>query len=245
MKSLVTFDFHNTLASCDPWFYLEIRDLPVDVLSHIDPALLRDHALDDVTARYRALRESVITSGREIDAVECVARIATELNIDVDRVAIEASVRHLMHQTMEHVAPVPGGIEAVRRIADMGVPVGIISSAVYHPFLEWTLESFGIAQELAFVVTSASCGHYKSNPEIYRYAMSLIGADPSRSVHIGDSPKWDVWAAQQAGMRAIWFSNGDADTFFKRATETKPDHTVHHLSDVVPWIFRYLELPVT
>lgn len=243
MKSLVTFDFHNTLATCDPWFYLEIRDLPVDVLAHIGPELLRDHARDDVIARYRTLREGVIASGCEIDAVECVARIAEELDISVERASIEASVRHLMHQTMEHVAPVPGAIQAVREIASSGIPVGVISSAVYHPFLEWTLEHFGIAQELAFVVTSASCGHYKSNPEIYRYAMSLTDADPSHSVHIGDSPKWDVWAAQQAGMRAIWFSNGDTDAFVDRAPETTPDHTVHHLSEVAAWIHRHLAAP--
>jgi HAD superfamily hydrolase (TIGR01509 family) len=245
VKNLVTFDFHNTLATCDPWFYLEIQDLPLDVLSHIDPALLRDHAPEDVTARYRSLRQGVIASGREIDAVECVARIAAELNIEVDNASIEDGVHRLMRQSMEHVEPVPGAIEVVREISGRGIPVGVISSAVYHPFLEWTLENFGIAQDLAFVVTSASCGHYKSNPEIYRYAMSLVGSDPSRSIHVGDSPKWDVWAAQQAGMRAIWFSNGDMDTFVDRAPETTPDYTTNVLTEAAPWIYRYLDMPLT
>lgn len=245
VKNLVTFDFHNTLATCDPWFYLEIRDLPVDVLSHIDPAFLRDHTPEDVTARYRSLRQGVIASGREIDAVDCVARIAAELDVEVDRASIEEVVHRLMRQSMEHVEPVPGAIEVVREIADRGIPVGVISSAVYHPFLEWTLEHFGIAQDLAFVVTSASCGHYKSNPEIYRHAMSLVGSDPSCSIHIGDSPKWDVWAAQQAGMRAIWFSNGDMEAFVDRAPHTTPDYTANALSETAPWIYRYLDMPLT
>ncbi len=245
VKNLVTFDFHNTLATCDPWFYLEIRDLPLDVLTHIGPALLRDHTREDVTARYRSLRQGVIASGREIDAVDCVTRIAAELDIEVDRASIEEGVHRLMRQSMEHVEPVQGAIEVVREIAGRGIPVGVISSAVYHPFLEWTLENFGIAQDLAFVVTSASCGHYKSNPEIYRYAMSLVGADPSRSIHVGDSPKWDVCAAQQAGMQAIWFSNGNMDAFVDRAPETTPDYTANALSETAPWIYRYLDLPLT
>lgn len=241
MKNLVTFDFHNTLATCDPWFYLEIRDLPADVLAHIDPSLLRDHDRADIVARYRSLREVVIASGHEMDAVECVARIATELQIEVDRTSIEVSVDALMRETMAHVAPVPGAIDAVQQIAAAGIPVGVVSSAVYHPFLEWTLEHFGLADALAFVVTSASCGHYKSNPEIYRYAMALTDADPGRSIHVGDSLKWDVWSAQQAGMRAIWYANGHKDVFANRPLNVTPDLSVETMDDIAPWVLHHLK----
>jgi len=241
VHQLVTFDFHNTLATCDPWFHLEIRDLPVDVLNNIDPALLRDHDRDDVIDRYRALRKEVMASGREVDALEGVSRIANQLGISVDQKSLSESIRQLMREAMHHVAPVPGAVEAVHEIAARGVPVGVISSAVYHPFLEWSLESFGLNDDLAFVVTSASSGHYKSNPEIYRYAMTLTGAEPSQSVHIGDSPKWDVWAAHEAGMKTIWFSNGFTDTLVDRTLETKPDYTAHSMSDVAPWVLEHLE----
>jgi FMN phosphatase YigB (HAD superfamily) len=241
----VTFDFHNTLATCDAWFYLEIRDLPADVLRHIDPDLLRHHSRDDVIARYRALRQGVIASGHEIDAVEGVSRVAEELGIAVERDAIESSVRDLMREAMAHVAPVPGAVEAVRDIAAFGIPVGIISSAVYHPFLEWSLEQFGLNDELAFVVTSASSGFYKSNPEIYRYAMSITGAEPAQSIHIGDSPKWDVWGAQQAGMRAILFENGVTDPLVNSTLESEPNHTVRAMPDVTPWVLNSLGVSTT
>ncbi|HWV25234.1 MAG TPA: HAD family hydrolase [Thermomicrobiales bacterium] len=238
MQSLVTFDFHNTLATCDPWFELEIRDLPAEALARIDPAFVPDR--DDVTARYRRLREEVMRSGREVDAVEGVDRIARQLGLAIDEATIAASVRDLMREATRHAAPVPGAIEAVRQIAAQGIPVGVISSAVYHPFLEWTLEAFGLGDDLAFVVTSASSGHYKSNPEIYRYAMRLVDADPASSVHIGDSPKWDVWGAQQAGMSAVWFSNGFTGTFVDREHESEPDAVVTTMNDVAPWVLRHL-----
>lgn len=240
MPNLVTFDFHNTLAICDEWFYLEIRDLPADVLAHIDPALLRSHDRADVISRYRTLRQGVMASGREIDALDGVARVFHEMGLEISRPVIAESIRHLMQEAMKHVAPVPGAVEAVHEIASRGIPVGVISSAVYHPFLEWSLESFGVSDDLSFVVTSASSGHYKSNPEIYRYAMSLAQAEPGNSIHVGDSPKWDVWSAQQAGMRAVLFSNGMTGTMVDRELESAPDLTVDSMTEVAPWVLDQL-----
>ena len=244
MNPLVTFDFHNTIATCDPWFYLEIRDLAADVLEHIDPDLLAVASREDITARYRTLREGVMASGNEIDAVESVSIIARDLGLELEQDAIHQSVRHLMRETMDHVAPVPGAVEAIRAISGEGISVGVVSSAVYHPFLEWTLDHFGATDHLAFVVTSASSGHYKSNPEIYRYAMNITDAEPATSIHIGDSPKWDVWASQQAGMRGVWFSNGITDTFLDRQPESEPDFTSSSMDDISSWVLGQLEIAV-
>jgi FMN phosphatase YigB (HAD superfamily) len=70
--------------------------------------------------------------------------------------------------------------------------------------------------------------------------MSITGADPAQSIHIGDSPKWDVWGAQQAGMRAILFENGDTDSLVNSMLETEPDHTVQLMSEVSPWVLSRL-----
>lgn len=238
---LVTFDFHNTIATCDPWFYLEIRDLPADVFADIDPSILESIGREDVTSAYRRLRQAVISSGKEIDALSSTMFIAEEFGLDLDRSDVDMSIEKLMRNTLEHAAPVPGIIDSVRDISSHGIPIGIVSSAVYHPFLTWTLDAFDIAGEFAFIVTSADCGYYKSVPDIYHHAMALAGAAPEHSIHIGDSAKWDVATAQQAGMRAFWFDNGDVDHFVDRPLETTPDAIIHSMSDVLPLILHELE----
>lgn len=242
MRSLVTFDFHNTLATCDPWFFLEIRDLAADVLHDVDPAALAAIGRDEVLARYRALRKRVIASGIEIDAVASVEQVVCALGLSPDREAIARSVERLMRETMAHVAPVPWAIETVRALSVSDAAVGIVSSAVYHPFLEWTLAHFGIADRLDFVISSASCGYYKSSPEIYRQAMATAGATPERSIHIGDSLRWDVWGAQQAGMGTIWFQNGHVDAFAHAAEPATPDLTVDTMAGLAPLVLDRLGL---
>lgn len=240
MTSLVTFDFHNTIAHCDEWFFLEIRDLPVKTLELLAPETFDRHTPEAIAAEYRELRKAVMASGKEVDAVEGVLRITQALGVDLATSDVEVAVAGLMRTAAEHATPVPGAVETVRAVLASEIAVGIVSSAVYHPFLEWTLERFGLADGLAFIMTSASSGYYKSDPEIYRAAMRTVGADAAQSIHVGDSAKWDVWSAKQAGMRAVWFQNGNVDTLVDRPVEVEPDFTSSSMADVGPWLVEAL-----
>ncbi|HEV2127063.1 MAG TPA: HAD family hydrolase [Thermomicrobiales bacterium] len=207
---IATFDFHNTVAYCDPWFQLEIRELPGEVLELLAlrtgisvTADLRDEA----TGRYRALRQTIMESGVEVDALESVQRIFRDMDLPVDRPALTQAIDELMRATLSDAEPVPGSAETIVSLVDSGVPVGIISSAVYHPFLEWVLARFGLLERLAFVATSASVGYYKSDARIYRHAYERVNATTELGVHVGDSPRWDVDTAKQAGLAAVLYDH--------------------------------------
>lgn len=240
MSSLVTYDFHNTIASCDEWFSLEIRDLPLRTIEILAPEALERHAPETIVATYRELRKAVMASGKEVDAVEGVLRVATAFDVVLDRDEVDVTVAQLMHAAAEHATPISGAVEGIRELAARGITIGVVSSAVYHPFLEWTLERFGVAEDLGFIMTSASSGYYKSDPEIYRAAMRQAGSDVAHSIHVGDSEKWDVWSAKEAGMRAVWFRNGSADTLVDRSIDVKPDYTVTSMEEVAPWVIEAL-----
>ncbi|MGI8484997.1 MAG: tRNA (guanosine(37)-N1)-methyltransferase TrmD [Thermomicrobiales bacterium] len=203
---LVTFDFHNTLAHCDSWFALEIRELPGAVLT----AMLdgtgdapSPDVIADLTAHYRQLRQQVMASGIEIDAQTSVMATFGLIGIEADPVVVEHHIEQIMYASLHDLLPVLGARELVRALHERGFRLGVISSAVYHPFLEWSLERFGIAECFDFVVTSASAGFYKSSPKIYEYALDLAGVTPSLALHIGDSPRWDVTTASSVGMSTI------------------------------------------
>ena len=207
VEGAVTFDFHNTLVFCDQWFELEVRGLA--------SAFLRWHANevgDSPDARlegeadvfYRRLREAIKRHGDELTAEASVARVLAHLGVAVDEGLIAVGVERLMRETLEEVRLLPGAEGTVRALASAGIPLGIVSSAVYHRFLEWTLERCGLLDAFDVVVTSASAGFYKSRPELFHHAATALGVAPDQAVHVGDSYRFDVEGARRAGMKTVW-----------------------------------------
>lgn len=240
----VTFDFHNTLAICDEWFELEIRQLAAAYLSWqarqraagpVDSELLAT-----AVATYRQLRLEIMDHGQELSAEDCVAQVLERLSQPVEMESITRGVAELMRDVSAEATPVPGAVATVRGLREAGVTLGVISSAVYHPFLEWTLAKFEIQDAFLDITTSASAGFYKSRPELFWHAAAAIGADPRRTVHIGDSYRFDVEGANRAGMATVWL-NRDGET--APTSSVEPNLTLTTLDGAKPAILALAERP--
>jgi putative hydrolase of the HAD superfamily len=224
-RAAITFDFHDTLMHCPPWFELEVRSL---VSSYLGWRSSRrgeeaDAALGaSADRRYRVLRKAIMLHGHELSAQRCISTILGSVGVDPDRGSIETGVAELMRAALNEATPVEGAIDTVRELAAQNVPLAVVSSAVYQPFLEWALERFEMREYFGAVVSSAACGFYKSRPEIYWEALRRVGAEPRRSVHIGDSFRFDVEGAEKAGLTPVWLNRNGAAP----ASHTKPALTL-------------------
>ncbi len=236
MIELVTYDFHNTIAHCDEWFQLEVRTLPVEVLALEDPAALERIGADWLTAAYREMRAGVMANGVEIEAVDGLMRLFAEFEIDIPVERVEARVEELMRHAASTCSPVPSAIESIRYLHQKDIRIGIISSAVYHPFLLWVMSEFALEDAVDFVVTSASIGIYKSNPALYTRVLADARVKAANAVHIGDSTKWDVWSPQQAGMRAVLVPNGVPISPSQHDTDAMPDFIANDAMEAAEWI---------
>lgn len=222
----VTFDFHDTIAIAPRWFALEIRALPAATLralhnaGHIPQDAIRD---DAATAAYRAMRATVTASGIERDALDGTQHALHAAGVRLPDAIVAAAIDGLMRNALADARPRPGIHDAVDALREAGVPLAVISSAVYHPFLEWCLETWGLRDAFVAVVSSASCGYYKSHPGIYRCALDALGCQPHESTHIGDSYRWDVEAAHVLGMRTVWLNLKGEDRPDSVADLTVPD----------------------
>jgi HAD superfamily hydrolase (TIGR01549 family) len=237
----VTFDFHGTIAEADAWFALEVRELAPAFLTWYATERLRTplspNLLEESRATYQELRSRIVASGREQDAISSVATVLTHLGWEVPRTDIEQGVHTLMRQALgQGTAPLDGAIELVHSLSEAGVPLGIVSSAVYPPFLDWTLERFGIRDTFRQIVTSASAGYYKSDPRIYLHSAQLLGLPPSHVIHIGDSYAYDIESAHRAGHRTAWLRLGR-----DLPGETRPDLMLDSLTDAAPGLFTLLD----
>jgi HAD superfamily hydrolase (TIGR01509 family) len=228
---LVTFDFHNTLARCDTWFELEVHTLASAVAREIMPSA--DPSFLD--AAYRLIRRNVVETGIELDATEGVKQTFASVGFHPTEPEIAACIERLMRHALHDLSAIQGAIETVQHLKKRGYQLGIISSAVHHGFLEWALAQFGILHEFTFVMTSASAGIYKSSPAIYKQAMTISGAEPAASLHIGDSLKWDVETASRAGMRTGWLQSRQ-----NHPSAARPDLIFSTLVDAGPTIDNFM-----
>lgn len=238
-RRAVTFDFHNTLVHCDDWFELEVRTLPSAFAGwhaerHGPIAANEDAAAFD--AAYRTLRRSIIEHGHELTAERSLAVVFGQFGIHVDDVELAEGVHDLMSGALSSATAVPGAVESVRALSERNVPLGVVSSAVYHPFLEWALARIGLGDAFEIIVTSASCGYYKSRPEIYWHTLDALEARPDASLHIGDSLRFDVGGAARAGMRTVWLDHGAAPS-----PDYAPDLSISTLQGAAPRIVDLLE----
>lgn len=226
-RQAITFDFHNTLVRCDEWFDLEVRDLPAAFVRwHAERhgPLSLNRSVSGLERSYRALRRSIIDHGHELRAERCLAVVLDQAGTRLDPGVLEEGVHALMSNALAHASVVPGAAETVHSLSERDLELGVVSSAVFHPFLEWALEQSGIRDRFRVVVTSASCGYYKSRPEIYWEALAALGAVSHQSLHIGDSLRFDVGGAARAGMRTVWLDHEST-----RPVDVEPDLTLRTL----------------
>lgn len=227
--ALISIDFHNTLFECDRWFQLEIETLPLAFLqwreeNGADP--VTDEVNSDALLAYRKIRRRVTASGEECDAVSSLVQVCDALNLTTLSGEIEHAVCEIMRSVVADSRPLDGAPNLVRQLHERGHTLAVVSSAAYHPFLEWTLEHHNMRHAFSVIVTSASCGIYKSNPAIYRHVVDMIGVTVRDAVHIGDSPRFDVASAREAGMKTVLLTDRpDA------VPEPAPDATISSLGE--------------
>jgi putative hydrolase of the HAD superfamily len=112
----------------------------------------------------------------------------------------------------------PGVGAALRGIAALGLPVGIVSNSTgqveqvlrrldvcYAPSADEVLpEARGVS--VGAVIDSAVAGVAKPDPHIFTLALDALGlpdADRGTVVHVGDSLRYDVAGALAAGVRPL------------------------------------------
>ncbi|MDA0712255.1 MAG: HAD hydrolase-like protein [bacterium] len=102
----------------------------------------------------------------------------------------------------------PGVVEMLEKMRDLGIPMGIVSNAEFSGnTLYWELEQQGLADYFRFLMSSADYWVRKPHRLLMDTAAAKLGL-PGRDVwHVGNSGLYDIGAARNAGMGAIWYNH--------------------------------------
>ncbi|GBC81640.1 Phosphoglycolate phosphatase, chromosomal [bacterium HR10] len=95
----------------------------------------------------------------------------------------------------------PDTIEALERFRTAGCRLGVLSN--WDDTLELFLAQLGIRGYFECVVSSYQVGVEKPDPEIFAYALRLVGVEAARAWHVGDDVVFDYLGALAAGVRPV------------------------------------------
>jgi putative hydrolase of the HAD superfamily len=101
----------------------------------------------------------------------------------------------------------PGVPEALARLRASGLRLAVVSNA--NGTVKALFTELGLASSFDVLVDSFVEGVEKPDPEIFRRALSRLGASASRALHVGDFYHLDVVGARAAGVAAALVDSAD------------------------------------
>lgn len=91
--------------------------------------------------------------------------------------------------------------DALDHLRGLGLRLVAVSNA--DGTIEEGLEAVGLRPYFAAVIDSAVVGFEKPDPRIFHHALTVSGAEGSRTLHVGDLYHADVVGARRAGVHAV------------------------------------------
>ncbi|MGB3956173.1 MAG: HAD family hydrolase [Brooklawnia sp.] len=128
---------------------------------------------------------------------------------------------HLKAQTLTAVPPIAGVSQMLGQLQESGLRLGIYTARALRPALV-ILAEMGLVDYFSTVVAGDLVAEPKPAPDGLIAAMQQMGADPARTVYVGDTAH-DLQLAQAAGVRSalvLWARNprrqliGQSDVHF-------------------------------
>lgn len=96
---------------------------------------------------------------------------------------------------------IPGVPDALRGLQQAGLRLAVVSNS--DGSAEASLVARGLREHFHAVMDSHLVGHEKPDPRIFQRALEACGADPDRTLHVGDLYAADVVGARAAGIHPV------------------------------------------
>jgi 2-haloacid dehalogenase len=209
MRRAVLFDLFGTLLSLEP-VQKKLRGAAFDAwfgrLLHSATSL----TLAGQYQPFSALAESTLRT--------TLAR----LNRDLDpKPVLEA---------LQNLEPYPEAEAAFERLERERVLIGVLTNGDVEQARK-LLESAGLEERLAEIVSVEEVEVYKPHPAVYRHAAERVGVEARRITLIA-AHAWDVVGAKAAGLDAVWVDRLEREWPFPKGRPRRVAHDLVEAADL-------------
>jgi HAD superfamily hydrolase (TIGR01662 family) len=118
------------------------------------------------------------------------------------RTAAALTELHTYHQKHNLWEFIPDEVRpALTALREHGLKLVVVSNA--NGTLRAHMERIGLGSHVDIIIDSHDEGVEKPDPRLFQIALQRAGADPDRTIHVGDLYQVDVVGARAAGVRAV------------------------------------------
>ncbi len=184
------------------------------------------------------------SSGRELLAVDAFRPIMHQYNVPDDSDFLAEAEAAFFTPELEAMQPLPGALELLRHLHDVGIVAGLASNASSHYFVSECCRRLQFALYLDPIMTSAAVGWTKPDPRIFQAVLAHWSLPTADVVMVGDNQEADILGAHRLGMRTILLTaQHHVPDIYTRggapAEECSPDAVVDSLPGVGQLIDRW------
>jgi HAD superfamily hydrolase (TIGR01549 family) len=119
--------------------------------------------------------------------------------------AIQDRHGELFRELLPERRPLPGAVDLIRHLGELGVPYGIATSG-RRPEIDASLEALGV-RESVVVVDRGEVMRAKPEPDLFLACQERMGVHIRDVTVVGDAV-WDLLAARRAGMLSVGLLTG-------------------------------------
>jgi HAD superfamily hydrolase (TIGR01549 family) len=119
--------------------------------------------------------------------------------------AIQDRHGELYRELLPERRPLPGAVDLLRHLGELGVPYGIATSG-RRPEIDASLDALGIGPDVT-VVDRGEVMRAKPEPDLFLACQERMGVEIRDVTVVGDAV-WDLLAARRAGMLSVGLLTG-------------------------------------
>jgi putative hydrolase of the HAD superfamily len=200
----IFFDVGNTLLLPYP----SAADICAEVLGwhghQVDPIDL-SRALDFADRAYEEkYRQDDSFWMKEADTanfwIELYELMLSQAGVEDDTTALATDI-YTEFGYAQRWQPYPDVLPVLTRLSESGYTIGLVSN--WDTRLTSLSIDMGLSKYLDFVISSASVGLLKPQPEIFELALDRAGVTANEAMHVGDHYYADIMGARSVGITPV------------------------------------------
>jgi 2-haloacid dehalogenase len=169
--------------------------------------------------------QSLMMPAQGRDDFERLTAKALDYAVSQLMVPLGAAERARLVDAYRHLAPFPGGAEALAALAPR--PRWILSNGT-RAMLEPLVRESALASHIDGILSVDAAGVYKPSPRVYQLAVDALRCEPGEIAFVSANG-WDAGGAKAFGFKSIWI-NRLGEPVERHAPE--PDFIVGSLSHI-------------